>query len=249
MDLLPTTQHNALTVLRMLRPYAVRGFDKVRVGHAHDGGYVMVDDFSRIDAAYSLGVAGEVSWDLQIAERGIEIYQYDHTIDAPPVAHPRFHWVKTGIGAARSADESLDTLNNVMTANGHQAADNLILQCDIEGCEYDMLADIGPEVLSRFKQIVTEFHFFDRLADIDYAQRMIASFRNLTRNHKVVHVHANNFSGYTLNGGVAVPVTLEFTLVRAADYTLEAGQETFPTTLDSPNEAGKIDYQLGSFVY
>src|SRR5262245_21294383 len=40
----------------LLSPRSVRNFSKARIGAPHDGGYIMIDDFSDVDGAVSLGV-------------------------------------------------------------------------------------------------------------------------------------------------------------------------------------------------
>lgn len=44
-----------------MEPYELVGFEKIRVGRNNDGGYVMVDDFDGIEAAYSIGINDDVS--------------------------------------------------------------------------------------------------------------------------------------------------------------------------------------------
>ena len=48
-----------------------RKFDWATLG---DGGYVMLDDFAGVTAALSFGIDVNCSWDMQIAERGINVY-------------------------------------------------------------------------------------------------------------------------------------------------------------------------------
>ncbi|MBR1579098.1 MAG: hypothetical protein IJ668_01145 [Selenomonadaceae bacterium] len=38
----------------------------IRLGRAHDGGYVMLDDFSGVKNAYSAGISNDVSWDVSL---------------------------------------------------------------------------------------------------------------------------------------------------------------------------------------
>ncbi len=55
-----------------------------RVGPDTDGGYVMVKGLKLKDTekiAYSFGIGAEPGWDLAMAERGYEVYMYDHTLD------------------------------------------------------------------------------------------------------------------------------------------------------------------------
>lgn len=56
----------------------------VRIGRKNDGGYVMFDDFESRKYAYSIGIADDVSWDRDIASRGLDVYMYDHTIQGLP---------------------------------------------------------------------------------------------------------------------------------------------------------------------
>src|SRR5438477_2333219 len=70
---------------RLLRPYAVKGFGKARFGNPHDGGYVILDDLDDIDTAFSFGIDKDATWDLEISRKNVTVYQFDHTIDFPPV--------------------------------------------------------------------------------------------------------------------------------------------------------------------
>ncbi|NTG85875.1 hypothetical protein G6L15_06900 [Agrobacterium rhizogenes] len=243
----PSVQENVLKILKLMEPVAVEGFYKVRTGRNGDGGYVMLDDFEGIEAAYSLGICDDVSWDLQFADRGIEIYQYDHTIDALPESHPRFHWFKTGIGSERT--ESLDSLPNLMKANGHEHSRDLLLKCDIEGAEWDMLATMTPTQLSQFRQITLETHGWGDLENPAFADKAYRAIANLTAGHKLIHVHGNNCTALAVVGGIAVPAAMEMTFIRAADKQLYPSTETFPTTLDQPCWPHRADYHLGNFRF
>lgn len=243
----PSVQEKALEILRMLKPVAVDGFKKIRTGRIGDGGYVMLDDFEGIHAAYSLGICDDVSWDLEFAERGINIYQYDHTINALPQEHPRFHWFKIGIGTEKVGD--LDCLPNLMKANGHEHAHDLLLKCDIEGAEWEMLATMTPAQLAQFRQITLETHGWGDLANPTFADLICRAISNLAAVHKLIHVHGNNCTALTVVGGIAVPAAMEMTFIRAADKTLSPSTETFPTELDQPCWPHRADYHLGTFRF
>ena len=45
------------------------GYEYIRVGRDHDGGYVMVDDFKNVKNAYSCGIDHDVSWDMDFTNR------------------------------------------------------------------------------------------------------------------------------------------------------------------------------------
>jgi hypothetical protein len=240
-------QRTVLAILKQLHPMRAVDHEKIRIGKECDGGYVMLDDFGGITAAYSFGICDEVSWDLSMAERGIEVFQYDHTIDDLPLQHPRFYWVKKGLGASVTAE--LETLPRLLELNGHRGRSDLLLKCDIEGCEWEVLAALPAECLRHFKQIVLEIHFLERLTDPAFATLVERAVGVLTADHRVVHVHANNHRPYSIVGGVPLPSVLELTLARTIDVRLESTDEVFPTPLDTPCYRGRTDYQLGAFRF
>ena len=221
----------------------------MRVGRPNDGGYVMVDRFEGIEAAYSLGNNDDVSWDLEIAARGVPIFQYDHTIDRLPENHPLFHWEAKRIDAFANPFNGVESLETVLARNGHLGNRHLLLKCDIEGSEWPVLQHTPSEVLAQFRQIVIEVHDMGHLAQEHDANNVQWGFAKLTESHRVVHVHANNYSPFSVVGGVPFPTTLELTLVRLDEGTLSFSNETFPTPLDMPCNPDLADLYLGSFIY
>ncbi|MFM8735843.1 MAG: hypothetical protein ACKOC8_11685 [Pirellulales bacterium] len=242
-----SVQDRVAAILRRLEPMRATQFGKIRIGKEADGGYVMLDDFTGIGVAYSIGICDEVSWDLAMAERGIDVFQYDHTIDRLPLEHGRFHWSKTGLGPQATAD--LETLPRLLDGNGHRGRRDMLLKCDIEGCEWEVLAALPDDCLQQFKQIVIEVHFLERLADPEFAALAGRAVAVLTAGHRVIHVHANNHRPYAIVGGIPVPSVLELTLVRTRDVALEKSDELFPGPLDSPCYVGRADFRLGAFRY
>lgn len=92
-------QESFLQLARLLSPHATVGHSKMRFGGEHDGGYVLLDDFEGIEAAFSFGVGPDCSWDLELAERGIRTYQFDHTVDRAPVVHPNLSFLSGRLSA------------------------------------------------------------------------------------------------------------------------------------------------------
>lgn len=233
--------------LRLIRPFDFRGGRKVRVGRSFDGGYAMIDDFSDIDAAYSLGINDDVSWDLDIAQMGIDIYQYDHTIDSLPLQNERFHWSKIGI--ADRSEGMMRSIPDLIAANGHEKSKNLLLKCDIECAEWDVLYGLSAATMAQFRQIVIEVHDLHLLGDPVGASKCRQALVNLTRHHAVVHVHANNYGGHRMIGGLMIPNVVELTLLRRDAGVFEPSVLTFPTDMDMPCNKDWADIYLGSFVY
>lgn len=241
-------QKDVLAILAHLAPHRARGQRKVRVGSPFgDGGYAMLDDFGGVGAAYSLGIGWDVSWDLMVAERGLPIHQFDHTIDAPPADHPNFRFRKLGIAA--EAGGAFTTLPAAVAAAGDAGRRDLLLKMDIEGSEWPVFDAIDGAVLNQFRQIVLEVHHLTRLIDGEFGERIARVLAKLDATHAVVHVHANNCGPYRLVENVPVPDVIELTYARRDSYELDLSGEIFPTELDRPCNAEWAEIVLGAFRF
>ena len=124
---------------KMLCPRDVNGKKKILVGNFGDGGYVLFDDFEDIKIAYSFGINKEISFDKYLANKGINVYMYDHTIDSIPSNDTKLHWKKIGLGTKNSNKKNLKSLEELLLDNGHINEKNMILKIDIEHNEWDPL--------------------------------------------------------------------------------------------------------------
>jgi hypothetical protein len=220
-------------LIKRLSPVAIER-EMIRVGSPVDGGYVAPDDFEGITTAVSPGVSTEVSFDLMLAERGIEIYMADASVPAPPVQNPRFHFHKKFLDVFEDHDNMrMDTL--CASIDPAHAGDR-ILQMDIEGAEYRVLLDASDETLKSFRIMLIEFHDLDRMFAA-FPMRMIkATFDKLLRFHDIVHIHPNNVSGPRVRGDIEIPPVMEFTLYRKDRSVVVPGQKlAFPHPLDQDN--------------
>lgn len=89
-----------------------------------------------------------------------------------------------------------------------------ILQMDIEGAEYRVIAATTVETLSRFRIIVVEFHELSNLFTKFGFREISNAFRKLLLTHRVVHIHPNNVGGPAVRGHLSVPSLMEFTFYR-----------------------------------
>ena len=225
----------------------VVGAPYVRKGGQADGGYVMVDRGLNNAVVYSLGIGDNVSWDMDMAALGCQIFQYDHTIEHLPVEHPNFHWSKRGVAGTETPDPTFRTMDQLIDANGHRGRNDLILKVDIECAEWSMFANMPEETLCQFSQIVGEFHRLARVIDPAYRETMFAALAKINKYFQLVHAHANNFTGMAVIGGVPVYYCMELTFVRRADHAFTDTARAFPTPLDYPCIPKLADLYLGNF--
>jgi len=240
----PDLGYMAQRVLGLLRPMNVVGGTLARKGRDNDGGYVMLEYGLDNAIAYSLGIKDDVSWDLDLAARGCQIYQYDHTIDRLPFEHPNFRWFRIGIAAQSSADGVMSSLGDLMMRNGHHKRQDIIVKMDIEGAEWDVFDAMDQATLQQLSQIVVEMHNF-AVRGHDLLPQIVSVLHKLGATHQPIHVHANNWGYLGLIGGTMIPDTLEVTYVRRADHSFEECKKVFPTSLDMPCNPSLADYFLG----
>ena len=222
------------------------GKNLVRVGRANDGGYIMVDDF-KSNVAYSFGISDDVSWDWDMALRGYEIFMYDPTIDGLPQENARFHFFKEGIAGFEFRDKNLNTLEHFIKRNGHEDKDNMILKMDVEGAEWSFLATVSSETLSKFDQMVFEFHDIIAPKDQSVMNATLACINKINRTHSLVHLHANNCGSLMiLDDKILVPNILELTYVKTSNYELVDDENIYlPIPIDAPNNKSHPEIPLG----
>ncbi|MFN3946459.1 MAG: hypothetical protein ACK4K7_16210 [Allosphingosinicella sp.] len=232
----------------LLAPFRPRGARKVRVGPPRDGGYVMVEDWGGLAGAISIGIGDDDAWDRAMLGHGCPVAQFDHTITAPPDTAPGLAWQPLGIGTADV--NNIRTLRSLIALSGLPEAGDLVLKMDVEATEWPVLAaGEATAPLDRFRQILIELHWFDRIGGDRWFAEAEAALTHLTRSHAVVHVHANNWGGAALIGGIPFPCVLEVTLLRRDVAELEPETGFFPTPLDAPCDPSRPDLFLGTFRF
>ena len=230
----------------LLKIKRVVGKNFVRVGKHNDGGYLMVDNFAG-SVAYSFGISGDVSWDADIARRGYEVFMYDPTIDDLPARNAKFHFFREGIAGVEMRDRNLNTLEHFIRRNGHEHADNMILKMDVEGAEWSFLSAVAPETLSKFNQIVFEFHDLLEPKNQSEMNATLACVKKLNQTHSLVHLHANNFAPFMIvEEKILIPNLLELTYVKTSNYEFADDADIFlPRDEDEPNNPKKREIPTG----
>lgn len=214
-----------------LRPRAIT-VPLVRVGAPRDGGYLVPDDFDGVDLLVSPGVSTEISFDLELARRGVQVVMADASVEGPPIGHANFHFRRKFVDVFEDdRNIRLDTLCGDIPL---RLAGDRILQMDIEGAEYRVLLDASDEVLASFRIMAIEFHDLTQLFDRFSFGLIKATFDKLLRTHHVIHIHPNNIAEAKVRGRVAIPPLMEFTFYRK-DRAMLAPERplAFPHPLDT----------------
>jgi hypothetical protein len=229
---------------KLLQVRDVEGsYSFVRLGRSHDGGYVMLDDFTNSNIAYSFGISNDVSWDLDMANKGFEVYQYDHTITKLPQNNKHFHYFHTGItGDPACENKDLKTIETILSENRHIGLNNIILKMDVEGAEWSFINHSPIAVLSQFSQMVFELH---NLIDINKKDKIIPALEKLNETHQLIYIHANNNCHVFYTGDIMIPSEIEVVYVRRSDYLFKESNAFFPTAMDMKCTNERPEMSLG----
>jgi len=209
-------------------------FKKVRFGSKGDGGYVIVDnDLSSYTTLISLGICDDNNFEVQFNKlSNAYIQQYDYSIKKPPIhiENSDFFMVK------------VESLRDLIPHSGTKK----FLKMDIEGSEWNLLPTLN---LTEYEQIVIELHMYGTSFE-----QINTSLEHLTKNHKVVHVHANNNGSpiYYLNKNKRISIMfnlLELTLLRNDICDFSPNKTHYPTELDSPCVKDKPEWELNFYPF
>ena len=227
-------------------PKKVVGYEKIRLGRESDGGYVLINDFSRVGAALSFGISNDVSWDLDIAQRNIRVHQFDHTIGKAPVDNAMFSFHRQRVAAT----DGLGAISlNSTVRNFLAGCDRAILKIDIEGDEWAAFHAASVATLARFSQIVCEFHELGEAGIASRSELFLTVLNKLRSIFEVVHVHGNNHQPFVNIADIVLPAVLEVTFANRNYFQFTDTDEIFPTPLDRPNDPDLPDMPLGRFKF
>lgn len=225
--------------LSLLRPFETSG-ELIRVGSEFDGGYLVPSGLPKARGLISPGVADDSSFELFYADSDVRCILVDASVSGPPISHKNFEFIKEWVGADTEPGFSI-ALGDLINSFGPTEPNSLILQMDIEGSEYEVLASVEREELAKFQLMVIELHGLENIAN-PFAHKVIdRTLKKLTFNHDPVHIHPNNCCGEFLYRGIKFPRVVEVTLVSKSLGITFDGFPNLPHPLDRPNLSNKKD--------
>ena len=227
----PTDDIRAL--IRKLHP--VRGTQQglIRLGPDGDGGYLVPDDLTGIEACFSPGVANISGFEKDCAERGMQVFLADKSVTDSAETHPLFTFTPKFVGAI--TDEHFMTLDDWVNRSLQTTQSDLLLQMDIEEAEYETILSISPELMTRFRIRVIEFHRLEEFWNLSFFKIASHVFEKILQTHSCVHLHPNNCCGSIEKDGLDMPRVMEFTFLRKDHINDYSYVKTFPHSLDQDN--------------
>lgn len=187
------------------------GHSLIRIGGLNDGGYLLPDDFLGVDGCFSPGVADNANFENDLAARGINCFMADFSVTQAPISNKLFNFERRYLGP--KTDDIYITLEDWVMWKSPSSKD-LILQMDIEGAEYSVLAETEYSILEKFRIIIIEFHNFDGLINSKNFELINFVFQKLMKKFVVVHAHPNNFADTCKYKNFTIPSAVEYTFIR-----------------------------------
>lgn len=231
-----TEQKKIWDLLKLLRPM---NCDKelIRLGPAGDGGYLVPDDLKGIQACFSPGVDQISDFELDCANRGMQVFMADYSVDGPAADHDNFYFQKKYLGII--PNKTTITLENWVESSIRETDSDLILQMDIEGAEYEVILDASKDLLKRFRIIAIEFHSLKLLWSQPFFNLASRAFEKLMLTHVCVHNHPNNINPAKTIGEITIPSVTEMTFLRRDRAQNLSPAAIFPHPLDRDNSGKK----------
>ena len=218
--------------IKHLKPYYC-GYPLKRLGPDKDGGYLIPDDLRDIEACYSPGVGNEMGFEKDCYSYGMKIFLADKSIVSSVNIPNEFHYIPKYLGKETAND--FISLPEWLITTKRDSSKELLLQMDIQGFEYETLEGLDYSTLNKFRIIVIELHFLDLIVYKPMFDKILPIIKLLTTNHTVAHLHPNNCCGIFQIGSLAIPKTLEVTLLRNDRLKSKTPSMQFPHPLDREN--------------
>ena len=216
----------------------------IRIGSKSDGGYLLPQDFDDVTTCFSAGC--DLTWHFEKqldTEFNVRSVILDSIDKRPTDLGPKQTYVPFWLG--NTNNEKFITFDKWMSDNLDENDDDLILQMDIEGAEYEAIIGLEFEKLKRFRIIVLELHNLanfknQRLFDEYYRPTL----SKLTDAYDIAHAHANNCCGNWKSGDIKFPKVLELTLLRKDRNGVSENFAVTPHALDVDCVPSKLSLPL-----
>lgn len=177
----------------------------VRKGSNGDGGYFI----SNTDRAYasiiSFGVGSDISFELAIMDDNTLVHFYDNSINQIPTPVNNSTFFRETVG-----NYGVDLRQAISRISDSP----MLLKCDIEGAEWELFGKAESSDISKFEQIVVEFHGIQYLYVDKIFEEQVKVLEKIFVTHVPIFCSSNNFGKFFVIGGHLVPEVLEVTYLR-----------------------------------
>ena len=216
----------------------------VRIGPDFDGGYLVPNDLDNIQAVFSPGVSETLGFDLEMSDRCNHCYLADASVGEPENMPANMSFLNKFIGNSNGPE--FITFDEWVASN-EPGGQDLLLQMDIEGAEYDVISTAAEGVLSRFRIILLEFHDFENVFDRGRFDSFCKTINKLNETHILCHLHSNNTKPYYTFENTLVAPVFEASFIRRDRVHSVIKPALAPHPLDQANSEKLPDERIPRF--
>lgn len=200
--------------------------NKIRIGPKSDGGYI-VDSNNLSEQLISAGCNNETLFESEylkiLPNSKIQIYDQGGRCDLSN-RDSRVNFTKKYIKSIEDLD----------------IKDDCVLAIDIESHEIDLIQESDIQSLSRIKQLLIEFHFWDNPEE----SKIEDIFIKLNKVFTLIHIHGNNNRSAFYKKNIPQVIELTYVNKKYCNYN-QLKTATLPIPdLDFPNNPRREDIKL-----
>ena len=218
-------KRSLLLLQEWVRPVAVES-ELIRIGSTLDGGYWIPQDLVEgASGAVSIGVGQNIEAECALVHRGLKVHAWDHTIEKLPRESKGITFHQIGIRGSTFSENCLP-LPEILDGSFPEGTGNLIVMLDVEGSEWESLANVATEVMERIDVLTVEMHGMGDLLNDDSSFRHV--FEIIRRTHLPVSVSANNYGAHwKFDHEIDFPDVIEVTFIRKGSTLILESHEGF----------------------
>lgn len=233
-------------LIKLFHPFDL-GYDLIRIGENSDGGYLVPNCLNDISFCFSIGVDDKISFEEDLFKRNIKSFLADYSQDTFKVPN-KFNFEKKYIKSFNS-DKSLNINDWIEDKRKIIKENNLILQIDVEGYEYEIINSILESNLDQIKILVIEFHDLEYSGNRTIYQIIDSTMNKILKKFDVAHIHANNWKNLVSVNEYKFPSNLEVTFLNKKFTKHKFKIKNLPHELDFKNVNNKLDINLDTYWY
>jgi hypothetical protein len=177
----------------------------VRKGSDTDGGYFISSENTSYASIISFGVGSDISFETELMDDTTFAHFYDNSINQLPTPIQNSAFFKETVG--KNGVDLSEAVSRISVSP-------ILLKCDIEGAEWNLFGKAESSDISKFEQIVIEFHGLQFLYLDQIFEEQILALEKIFITHTPIFSSSNNFGKFFLIGGRLVPEVVEVTYLK-----------------------------------
>ena len=188
----------------------------IRIGGSRDGAYLVPDDLDCIEACFSPGTSYKKDFEDHLAKNyKIKSFLSDGSVEESKLDLMDNYQIFQKKWINDFDDKYTTTLSSWINCTNYKNSQNLLLQMDIEGSEYNSLLNASDTCLKQFRIMVIEFHNLNRLKNQRFLNQIfVPIMQRILSQFDCVHAHPNNCLPFIKIADFDIPQVIELTFYR-----------------------------------